>query len=56
MYAIDLFVCQKGMLEEGMTYGSPIMKESPALTDGISPREPTRAAAPSLVWFYDIWI
>jgi hypothetical protein len=30
------------------TYGSPMTKLSPALIDGTSPREPTRAAAPSL--------
>jgi hypothetical protein len=30
------------------TYGSPITKLSPALIDGTRPRDPTRAAAPSL--------
>jgi len=30
------------------TYGSPMTKLSPALIDGTRPREPTRAAAPSL--------
>lgn len=29
-------------------HGSPIMKVSPALTEGTKPREPTRAAAASL--------
>jgi len=29
-------------------YGSPMTKLSPALMDGTSPKEPTRAAAPSL--------
>lgn len=31
-----------------MTYGSPMANESPALSEGTSPSEPTRAAAPSL--------
>jgi hypothetical protein len=31
-----------------MTYGSPMTKLSPALIDGTRPKEPTRAAAPSL--------
>lgn len=30
------------------TYGSPITKESPALIEGTSPSEPTKAAAASL--------
>ena len=33
------------------THGSPITKLSPALTEGMRPREPTRAAAASL-WYY----
>ena len=31
------------------TYGSPMTKESPALTEGTRPNEPTSAAAASLV-------
>lgn len=30
------------------TYSSPIMKESPAFTDGTKPNEPTSTAAASL--------
>lgn len=32
-----------------VTYGSPITNESPALTDGTRPSEPTSAAAASLI-------
>jgi hypothetical protein len=38
--------CRKGEKKE--TYGSPMTKLSPALMDGTRPKEPTRAAAPSL--------
>ena len=31
------------------TYGSPMTKESPVLIEGIKPKEPTRAAAASLM-------
>ncbi len=31
-----------------VTHGSPITNESPVLIEGISPRDPTRAAAASL--------
>jgi len=42
--------CQKQIDIKGveLTNGSPITKLSPALTDGINPNEPTRAAAASL--------
>ena len=36
------------LVGEERTYGSPITNESPALTDGTRPSEPTSAAAASL--------
>lgn len=39
---------EKEKKKKGMTYGSPMIKLSPALIDGTRPSEPTRAAAPSL--------
>ena len=36
------------------TYGSPITNVSPAFTEGTRPRDPTRAAAASLIEWAEV--
>ena len=52
MYSVDRLRRIRGKMASSsrmQTYGSPITKLSPVLIEGIKPREPTRAAAASLL-------
>ena len=47
-WTLDNRNLRRGNAGKEGTYGSPMTKLSPALTEGTTPREPTRAAAASL--------